>query len=135
MVGLRATVTNSTCSVADVAVNQYHKGRIQLMRTEPLEQVIAEIAGELSDDDVGLWVVVRAFRDRWPEFEGMDIRLLVAHVCRALQSLGASLGQFTANGDFDEWPAEESVDRMLMEWSDLRRDPDIGEVAWIRRNG
>lgn len=105
------------------------------MRTEPLEQVIAEIEDELRDDDVGLWVVVRALRDRWSDFEGMDIRLLAAHVCRALQPLGASLGQFTADGDFDEWPGESSVDRMLIEWCDLGRDPDMGEVAWLRSNG
>lgn len=105
------------------------------MRHESLEQVIAEIGDELREDDVGLWVVVRALRDRWPDFEGTDIRLLAAHVCRALQTLGVSLGQFTAGGDFDEWPVESAVDRMLIEWCDLGRDPDIGEVTWLRRRG
>lgn len=105
------------------------------MSNEPLEQVIAEIADELLEDDVGLWVVVRALRDRWSDLEGTDIRLLAAHVCRALQPHGVSLGQFTAGGDFNEWPVESSVDRMLIEWCDLGRDPDIGEVAWLRRHG
>jgi hypothetical protein len=103
------------------------------MRIEPLEQIIAEIESELSEDDVGLWVVVRSLRDRQSDFEGADIRLLAAHVCRALQRHGVSLGQFTADGDFDEWQVESSVDRMLIERCDLGRDPDIGEVAWLRR--
>lgn len=100
-----------------------------------MEQVLTEIGDELREDDVGLWVVVRALRDRSSDFEGTDVRLLAAHVCRALQSHGASLGQFTAGGDFDVWPAESAVDRMLIEWCDLGRDPDIGEVAWLRRRG
>jgi len=105
------------------------------MRAGPLKQVIAEIDAELRDDDVGLWVVVRALRDRESDFEGTDIRLLAAHVCRALQPHGVSLGQFTTDGNFDEWPVESSVDRMLIEWCDLGRDPDIAEVAWLRRRG
>jgi hypothetical protein len=103
------------------------------MTAVPLEQVVAEIENEVRDDDVGLWMVVRALRDRSSDFEGTDIRLLAAHVCRALQPYGVSMGQFTADGDFDEWPAESSVDRMLIEWCDLGRDPDIGEIAWLRR--
>ena len=105
------------------------------MRHEPLEHVIAEIGDELREDDVGLWVVVRALRDRSSDFEGTDVRLLAALVCRALQSQCVSLGQFTVGGDFDEWPVESAVDRMLIEWWDLGRDPDIGEVAWLRRRG
>lgn len=97
--------------------------------------VVDQIEVETQEDDVGVWVVARVLRTAWPEVDSVEMRLLAARVLRAVLQRGVSLGQFSPDGDFEVWPADGSVDRVLIDWSDLGRDPDIGEIAWLRRQG
>jgi hypothetical protein len=103
------------------------------MATEQFDEVLNQIDLELREDDVGAWVVARVLRAARPDSDSVEIRMLAARVSRALLDRGISLGQFAEDGEFVVWPAVSATDRLLIEWSDLGRDPDIGEVAWFRR--
>lgn len=96
------------------------------------DELVDEIDIETRGDDVGLWRIAWYLREECPEPDSVKRRLIAARVCRALLQRGVSLGQFTADREFVAWSSEWAVDRVLIEWSDLGRDPDIGEVAWFR---
>ena len=104
------------------------------MSTVIIEAIVSDFDSELWDDKVGLWRIARALRESDLDLEHRDIRLYAADVCRRLLDTGAALGQFGPNLEFETWDRSSAVDRMLIGWSDLRRDPTIGDVAWLRRD-
>lgn len=104
------------------------------MSESAVEKIVEEVLTELSEDDVGLWVLVRLLRAGDSQVDSVQLRLNTARICRSLSDRGVSIGDFDADGEFGYWPKESAIDRMLIAWSDLGRDPDIGEVAWLRLN-
>ena len=107
-------------------------GREEDLSSPELSDVIAEVAAEVEEDFVGLWVVARLVREDRPDADSVELRGVTADVCGALLAQGASLGQFRPDGEFETWDPASAVDRLLVEWNDLGRDPDIGEITWLR---
>ncbi len=97
-----------------------------------IDDVVHGVLAETREDDVGLWEVARANRAKHGVLDSIEVRLQGAAVCDALLKQGLTFGQFDGEGVFHPWPSEGACDRIVAEWSDLGRDPDIGEVGWFR---
>lgn len=88
------------------------------------------------DDWVGLWEVVREARESsFPAHGGPIIRKLVMDSIRFLLDQGlVEVGEVTEGHGFTPWglPASGILRKIEARWDRLGRDPDIGEVAWLR---
>jgi hypothetical protein len=94
------------------------------------------LLAELENDDVGLWSV--ALQARFDMRSGTgEVRDTVLSLLSELLDGGeVVIGFPTEDGvGFRAWRASTSdtIDRIRREWSELGRDPDIAEIAWIAR--
>jgi hypothetical protein len=91
-----------------------------------------ELLRECAEDHVGLWSIVRLYREgsQGPHTMEGILRELEDLLTKGVLQVGfpAKDGRF-----FDPWSSQpiESVARIRREWLALGRDPDIGEIAWF----
>jgi hypothetical protein len=95
-------------------------------------EVREQLLRECDEDHVGLWSIVRLYREESRGTHGME------EILRELEDLLATgvlqVGFPTKDGRlFNSWSSQpiESVARIRREWLALGRDPDIGEIAWF----
>ena len=90
---------------------------------------------EVDEDYVGLWVipwhvrrsVVRASDDR--------VREISVAALTALLQDGVLIGDLDGNtGQFTPWSTDRPVAKVVADWRELGRDPNIGEIAWLARS-
>lgn len=107
----------------------------------PAEAAVAVAVGdsvsrELDEDYVGLWVIPRRIRRELDGASGDLVRELTRVVLLGLSRSAMRVGTLDEyTGVFTPWPVREGIERALREWSDLGRDPNIGEIAWLAREG
>jgi hypothetical protein len=94
-------------------------------------RLIDEILSECEEDFVGLWTLVRLVRDCGER----DTKQYVLSLIRFLLDTDAvKAGWPDSQGQtFVDWqlsPAA-TVERIDREWSQLGRDPTIGEIVWF----
>jgi len=92
------------------------------------EQIIAECR----DDYVGLWSIVRRIRNAGMSENVKAIETTLALLTELLTQRRIIVGQFVDH-EFREWKMnpEEVVVKIQREWTELGRDPNIGEIAWF----
>lgn len=103
-----------------------------------MEDIWAPLRAELARDYVGLWEVVRRTRAVAPEFDDDRVRETVLEVLgSAVRNGEAEAGTFHGGPEktFTAWqdPPAAIIERVALEWTQLGRDPNIGEVVWLRR--
>lgn len=107
----------------------------------PAEVAVAVAVGdlisrELDEDFVGLWVIPWHIRRRLTLADDAMVQELARAVLLGLEESAARIGSLDEDsGVFTPWPVGEGVTRALSQWSDLGRDPNIGEIAWLAREG
>ena len=104
------------------------------MMTVTLEDVRRDFLTETCDDYVGLWSLIWQVRERMRESDPERRReITMAIVSDLLHSDMIKAGMLDFTGGFEQWkdgPAS-IIERIAKEWSQLGREPDIGEVAWF----
>jgi hypothetical protein len=107
-------------------------------RETPSQVLKRYLLAELKVDDEGLWSVVLTARDVFHAGPG-EVRDVVLNLLRDLLENGDVVVGFpTKDGvGFRAWRAtpDDAIARIGREWSELGRDPDIAEVAWVARRG
>ncbi len=89
---------------------------------------------ECKEDYVGLWVLVRAYREAKPEISTDSIRTeVLSLLSKLLKENKIIAGNPNASGEFVKWELseEECVNQIEMLWSSLGREPDIGDIVWL----
>ena len=103
------------------------------------DEVLESLAEECQEDHVGLWRIVNAVRLDLGSMDPSQTRALTMRLVRSLlHEPGMQVGHPTPDGrHFVSWglSPEQAVSRIEQEWSELGRDPNIGEVAWFTRAG
>jgi hypothetical protein len=89
---------------------------------------------ECCEDYVGLWAIAWEFREIQKEKDASEIRRKTMQVVEEL--LNADLiqaGTFSEDGDFEVWKLQtpDILKRIESEWDVLRREPNLGEIAWF----
>lgn len=109
-----------------------------MIAAETLERVRNALVEEAQTDVVGLWAVVWEVRQDSPDAEVNELMNAVLGVVQEVLEEGRIVaGDFAAPVDgkanFAEWacPPEEAVDRVRLAWTQLGRDPNLGEVVWF----
>jgi hypothetical protein len=99
------------------------------------DEVLESLVEECREDHVGLWRIVNAVRFDLGSADAAQTRALALRLVRVLlQERGMQVGHPAPDGRrFIAWdlPPEQAVRRIEQEWAALRREPDIGEVAWF----
>ena len=100
-----------------------------------LDEVLESLVDECRADHVGLWEIVNAVQFDLGCENPQQIQALTLQLVRDLLSKrGMQVGHPTPDGrQFVSWDlsSDEAVSRIEQEWSALRREPNIGEVAWF----
>ncbi len=99
------------------------------------EDVLESLVEECHEDHVGLWRIVSAVHYDLGSTDAVETRTLTLRlVCSLLHDRGMQVGFPASDGrHFVSWgvPPDQAVTRIEREWSELGRDPNIGEVAWF----
>lgn len=97
-------------------------------------EVREQLLRECEEDHVGLWSIVRLYREESQGPHGME------KILRELEDLLANgvlqVGVPAKDGRrFNPWSSQpiESEARIRREWLALGRDPDIGDIAWFTK--
>jgi hypothetical protein len=101
------------------------------MTDATIEQIERDFLAECRDDYVGLWSLVRRFRDRGLEASKIvDATILMLH--RLLEANQIVAGTFTGT-EFRvaDIPVARLMAKIRQDWAQLGRDPQIGEIAWF----
>ena len=96
------------------------------------------VLAELESDDVGLWSMVLSARQILGVGPGEAQGLVLSVLADLVGHSEAVLGFPTRDGTgFVAWATspDVAVERIEREWSQLGRDPDLGEIAWLARSG
>jgi hypothetical protein len=94
-----------------------------------------EILLEGLDDYLGLWEFVASVRDESDSDNAGEIRRRTLALVHGMLDEGlASPGFPTRDGHFDvvEMDAEDAIARISREWGELGREPDVGDIIWLR---
>jgi hypothetical protein len=99
------------------------------------DDVLDSLAEECQTDHLGLWEIVDAVRldlgtTTAPEVRAVTLRL----VHRLLSERQMQVGHPAPDGrHFISWglSPDQAVSRIEKEWSNLGREPNIGELAWF----
>jgi hypothetical protein len=96
-----------------------------------LTSVVADIARESEDDHVGLWVVVKQLIAAGVG-ENEIVEQTISVIKTVVELYNVGIGQFIGS-NFIFWneSLESSLNRIRIEWYELGRQPDIGDIAWI----
>ncbi len=99
------------------------------------DDVLESLAEECHEDHVGLWRVVNAVRfDLGATNPSQTRELTLRLVHSLLHERGMQVGHPTTDGrHFVSWGVspDQALSRIEREWTELGRDPNIGEVAWF----
>ena len=60
--------------------------------------------------------------------------VLARAVLVSLVNSGAQFGHLANDGGFEPWERPGDVGRVLAEWRELGRDPNMGDICWINRD-
>jgi hypothetical protein len=105
------------------------------MNTNEVDRIFEGIVKECSEDHVGLWVIVWELKNAGVIAESEIFETTLAIVKRLLADGKIVAGNFNTDidDDFHQWkmPVEEIVARIKSEWSELGRDPNLGEIVWF----
>ncbi len=102
-----------------------------LQLTELQKQILMDCA----DDYTGLWFIIDTVRDVFPMADPETIQKKTIEVIREL--LEAKFIEAGCLNDwgrrFDLWslPVDETIDRIVEEWTALGREPHLDEVVWF----
>lgn len=94
-----------------------------------------EILLEGLDDYLGLWELVASVRYESDTDDAGEIRRRTLALVRGMLAEGlASPGFPTRDGHFDvvEMDTEDAIARISGEWDELGREPDVGDIIWLR---
>lgn len=94
--------------------------------TDLLERILTEC----EDDYVGLWSILRQVR----EAGYSNPELVTLALLRYLLATGiVEAGIPNAQAGFHAWTLkpDDAIARIASEWSQLGRDPDIGDIVWF----
>lgn len=92
-----------------------------------------ELLQRCREDYLGLWVIVRNVRRLYPEITAQQLREVTFRIIsRLLSEEDVRIGQFSGSV-FECWPAdtEAATSRINVEWDQLGRDPNLGDIAWF----
>ena len=94
--------------------------------------IAQQVRAECREDYVGLWSIVRRIRGAGVADRSSVIEITLALLRQLLSEGEIIAGQF-ADRKFHEWkaPPQEIIAKIESEWTNLGRDPDIGEIAWF----
>ena len=100
------------------------------------QELRRRILTELETDDLGLWSVVLKARQILRAGPGEVQSIVLSVLAQLMDSQEVAIGFPTEDGTgFVAWrmSPQAAIRRIELEWSDLGRDPDIGEIAWLAR--
>lgn len=105
---------------------------------EPIDIVglIGNIRAECTDDFVGLWSIVRDVRETVGDDPATVKRFTINVLTLLLEAHEISAGNPSQDGkNFQAWSLspEAAMNRIVTEWEQLGRDPDLGEIVWFSR--
>jgi hypothetical protein len=107
-----------------------------LEKERRLQSFVSSFAHECKDDFVGLWSILWESKRAFPEIGGPETRAVTLQIVRGLLESGqVAVGDFDSQRRFAPWPATSPLDATIAElerrWTELGRDPDIGDCAWF----
>ncbi|MBL7500538.1 hypothetical protein I6A84_29780 [Frankia sp. CNm7] len=98
--------------------------------------VVMLIRRELEDDYVGIWKVPWHIRRALPNAGDDQVQKIAASILGDLVAADVALGDLDEEtGTFLPWLATGAAEKVMAAWRDLGRDPNIGDVAWLAKNG
>jgi hypothetical protein len=86
-------------------------------------------------DYIGFWEVLRISRRTLPDLDNESRRIMILDaILDLIEANHVALGAPTRAGEFVEWKMnpEEAIEEVSTKWSLLGRDPNVGEVVWLR---
>ena len=101
------------------------------MTSYNIEEMVEELVLECDDDYIGLWRVPSELAEN-----NVPHELLLEKTLEVLQFLATNRSIVFGNpGDtaFIPWDlsTDVAIDRIAVEWKELGRPPDIGEIVWF----
>jgi hypothetical protein len=99
-----------------------------------IDSVCNSVLLEACEDYVGLWSIVWEFREIFKETQNNVIQRDTMEVITKLLNNGfVYAGQFNSDGEFERWNSTPDVilTRIEVEWNNLGREPDMGEIVWF----
>jgi len=97
-----------------------------------LKSILRDTIVECGDDYVGLWVIVKRIRDK-KTFSDIEVFFYSMKIVdQILENPEILAGQYEGD-QFYEWsiPKNKIISRIEREWTDLGRDPTLGEIVWF----
>ena len=95
--------------------------------------VAEKISRELDDDYVEIWALPWHLRRLVPNVSDARVHDMAEVILRELTDSGVVIGDLSGeSGVFSPWVGP-VVERVMREWEQLGRDPNIGEIAWLSR--
>ncbi|GFZ94127.1 hypothetical protein CYANOKiyG1_04810 [Okeania sp. KiyG1] len=93
---------------------------------------------EGTEDYVGLWQIIGRFREKFPQANSQEIKLMTLEATREILETGfMEIGMFEYvdknNLEYQIWnlDIEGIINRIEREWDELGRIPSLGEIAWL----
>ncbi|WP_254563963.1 hypothetical protein [Oscillatoria sp. HE19RPO] len=93
---------------------------------------------EGTEDYVGLWEIIYNVRERFPQANPHEIRLMTIEAIREVLETGLmQIGMFESvegnNLEYQIWDfsIDSIINRIEKEWNELGRTPNIGDIAWL----
>ena len=90
------------------------------------------------EDYVGLWEIIHEFHVKYPNKSQEEVQLMTLEALQEILETGfMKIGMFEyideKNLEYQVWELDinNSIQRVEKEWNELRREPNIGEVAWL----
>jgi hypothetical protein len=96
------------------------------------DDLTKDILQESLQDYVGLWSIARRLRSVGVTEDAEVRKAALAAINELLCEGHIVAGQFEGTR-FQEWKTapEQIIAKIEREWLELKRDPDIGEIAWF----
>jgi hypothetical protein len=111
--------------------NRSYQDQVQAMSDPVIDEIEKDFLAECRDDYVGLWSLVRRFRDRrFEESRVVDAAMLILK--RLLEAKQIVSGTFIGTEfKVTDIPVSRLIAKIRQDWAKLGRDPQIGEIVWF----
>ena len=93
---------------------------------------------EGTEDYIGLWEVIREIKLSFPHANRQDIKAMTLESIREiLETKFMAIGMFKVidgnNWEYQIWnlDIDRIINRIEIEWNELEREPNIGDIAWL----
>ena len=96
--------------------------------------VVNMLLEEAKSDYVGLWTILWEVRERLGISDLDQRRQLTMEIVEALLDAGLRPVTLLQDGGCLAWPETDAravISRIAAEWTALRHEPDVGDIAWF----